>query len=168
MWPHGIFWGRGLRETEPNGVLLVQICCMTSCVPDSPSWLTHFAFYTTELWVNTLENVSPFYGFGSREEGRNSMFLDTVCVDAVKRQCLSSSPVLVNQILLCLKQSCLKLYPRFLPTWNQKLDIRLAKGTASFHDWLDNEGKELGVGVWDVPLATGEECLMVGSVNINI
>ena len=96
------------------------------------------------------------------------MFLDTVCVDAVKRQCLSSSPVLVNQILLCLKQSCLKLYPRFLPTWNQKLDIRLAKGTASFHDWLDNEGKEFGVGVWDVPLATGEECLMVGSVNINI
>lgn len=64
-----------------------------------------------------------------------------------KRQCLFSSPVLVNQTLLCLKQSCLKLYPRFFPTWHQKLDIRLAKGSASFHDCLDNEGKELCVGV---------------------
>ena len=35
-----------------------------------------------------------------------------------KRQCLFSSPVLVNQILLCLKQSCLKLYPRFLPQFS--------------------------------------------------
>ena len=35
-----------------------------------------------------------------------------------KRQCLLSSPVLVNQILLCLKQSCLKLYPRFLPQFS--------------------------------------------------
>lgn len=42
--------------------------------------LTHLAFYTTELRVNTLGSISPFYGFVSRKEGRNTMFSAIVVV----------------------------------------------------------------------------------------
>ena len=48
-------------------------------------WADPPCFYTTELRVNTLENISPFYGFVSRKEGRNTMFSEIVCGNAVKK-----------------------------------------------------------------------------------
>lgn len=128
--------------------------------------LTHLAFYTTEWRVNTLGNISPFYGFVSRKEGRSTMFSEIV------HGCYKKDSVCLHHQFQLIRS----YIARNSPVWDSFLDSSLP-GTKSYKSgWQRNvqastiswimKAKDLVQGV--VPIATGEEHLTTGGMNTDM